>query len=206
MVPLPYAALAEHSEPRETGTSFLAEWRPDYRDVDVTRNDEPWKRLHEKLLQQWAAEWVAAAEAHSAAEEKKKFLHRCFQIPNVLIPIVLAPILAGKLVAENQIVVVMALVLSGVAGGVMSVMGWERVSEQHAQAAFRYVDLTSDVEELMAKERRFRPRCDVTMQRFKMRMDNASRLSPPVSLAPVSARRPPCDGSESTSEEMAEDA
>lgn len=212
VVPLPYVAVGSGSQPCETGTAFLSEWRADPRDADAPRSDEPWSDLHEKLLQDWAEEWTAAQAAHSAAETRKKCLHRCFQIPNVLIPIVLAPMLAAKVVSEDQLVVIMALVLAGVTGGVMSVMGWERVSEQHAQAAFRYADLLSDAEELMAKQRRFRPRCDVTMQRFKMRMDNASKLSPPVSVPPKAASPGAprfgsgCDGDNSSSEEAAVDA
>ena len=192
-VRLPYADTA----PRETGGPFLETWKHNDRDTDAARSDEPWTDLHEQLLQHWAAEWTAAAAAHSAAETKKKCFHRALQIPNVLIPIVLAPLMAGKLVGESSIGVVLALVLSGVAGGVLSVMAWERMSEQHAQAAFRYVDLISDAEEVLAQQRRFRPRCDVTMQRFKMRMDNASKVSPPVSVpaATVPGDTGDCDSS-----------
>lgn len=35
---------------------------------------------------------------------------------------------------------------------------------------------------MLAKDARFRPRCDVTIQKFKMRMDSAERHSPPVSI------------------------
>ena len=177
-MPLPYVDTGPH----ETSGPFLETWKHNELDVDAARSDEPWSDLHEQLLQQWAAEWIVAAAAHSAAEMNKKCFYRAFQIPNVLIPIILAPLVAGHLSGEDSLGVVFALVLSGVAGGVISVMGWERASEQHAQAAFRYVDLISDAEELLAKQRRFRPRCDVTMQRFKMRMDNASKVSPPVSV------------------------
>ena len=65
-------------------------------------------------------------------------------------------------------------------GGLVSHLALDRKSEKHGQASCRYSDLLSDAEEVLCKERRFRPRCDVTMQKFKMQSDSADRTAPPV--------------------------
>jgi hypothetical protein len=88
-------------------------------------------------------------------------------------------------VSEQSPLVVLALIASGLAGALQSILQWERQSEQHCQAAFRYADLLSDAEEVLCKERTFRPSMDITIQRFKMRMDSAERYSPSVSIPSV---------------------
>ena len=61
------------------------------------REDEPWSEANERLLRSWSMVWSAKTEAHAAAEVKNKWQHRILQIPHVLIPLILAPILAGGL-------------------------------------------------------------------------------------------------------------
>jgi len=189
------AAAAE----RVTGTPFLAAetWRSPSPPaaVETQQVEEAWTEKSELLLYTWSSAWDQKAAAHGAAEGRARCRHLALQVPTVLIPIALAPLLAAQYVQENSIIVVLALIVSGLTGALQSVLGLERKSEQHAQAAFRYADLLTDVEELLCKDRRFRPRCDVTVQKFKMRMDSAERYSPPVSVPP-----PP----DSSSEEAAE--
>ena len=105
------------------------------------------------------------------------------QFPTVLIPIIMAPLLAANKVDETSLIVIIALIVSGLTGALQTILGMERKSEQHAQAAFRYSDLLSDLEEVLSKQPRYRSRCDMTIQRFKMRMDSAERYSPPVTTA-----------------------
>lgn len=177
-ITLPYASSAEIL-PSETSTStFMHNWHSVPSDIDAPRDVEPWSDLHETLLREWASNWEEAAKTHNEQANLKMRWHRLLQIPNILIPIVLAPLIAGKFVGDDQIIVALALILSGVAGGILSANGWERSSEQHDQAAFRYVDLISDVEEVIVKKRRYRPGCNITVQKFKMRMDSAAKYSP----------------------------
>ena len=169
-----------------TGTPFLAAetWRypSSPAAVETQQVEEAWSEKSELLLYTWSSSWEQKSAAHGAAGGRARCRHLALQVPTVLIPIVLAPLLAAQYVQENSIVVVLALTISGLTGALQSILGLERKSEQHAQAAFRYVDLLTDVEEVLCKDRRFRPRCDVTVQKFKMRMDSAERYSPPVNV------------------------
>lgn len=177
-----YAAAAE----RVTATPFLAAeaWRPPGPACagEKLQVEEAWTDKLELLLYTWSSSWDQKAAAHGVAEGRARCRHLALQVPTVLIPIVLAPLLTAKYLREDSIIVVLALIASGLTGTLQSTLGLERKSEQHAQAAFRYADLLTDVEEVLCKDRRFRPRCDVTVQKFKMRMDSAERYSPPVNL------------------------
>jgi len=144
------------------------------------RLEEGWSVKTEALLLAWSTQWDAKSTAHSDAEANKRWKHQCLQLPTVIIPIVLAPLLASQYLSETSPAVVILLVVSGLAGALQSTLQMERKSEQHAQAAFRYADLLTDAEEIMSKDRFFRPTMDVTIQKFKMRMDSAERYSPPV--------------------------
>ena len=166
--------------PQESEASYLESWRPAEHDVDERRSEEPWATNHEECLLAWASEWKNSAAQHSSKEIHLKFLHKVLQIPNVLIPICLAPILASNLVTDNNPFLILALIISGLTGGLMPILTLEKRAEQHSQAEFRYRDMLSDLDALLAQNRRFRPRCDVTMQTFKMRMDMAAKLSPAV--------------------------
>ena len=178
-----YAALE-----KVTASPFLAAetWRgPSPPSMEANRQvEEAWTDKSELLLYTWSRSWDEKSAAHGAAEGTARRHHLALQVPTVLIPIVLAPVLAAQYLREDSLVVVIALVISGLTGALQSILGLERKSEQHAQAAFRYADLLTDVEEVLCKDRCFRPRCDVTVQKFKMRMDSAERYSPPVNIPP----------------------
>ena len=166
--------------PQDTESSYLQSWRPDVQDTDNIRNEEPWSDNHEACLLSWASKWEQIAVQHSKKETQMKYLHKLLQIPNVLIPIALAPILASKQLSENNPLIILALIISGITGGLLPILTLEKRAEQHSQAEFRYTDMLSDLEALLAQQRKYRPRCDVTMQNFKMRMDIAAKLSPNV--------------------------
>ena len=154
----------------------------DCQDKTSTHREE-WNSNAEALLMTWSTSWDAKAAAHGAAEASKRWGHACLQIPTVLVPIILAPLLSSLYVSEQSPVVVFALIVSGLTGALQSILALERKSEQHAQAAFRYADLLTDAEEMLCKERLFRPPMDVTISKFKMRMDSAERYSPPVCIS-----------------------
>lgn len=143
---------------------------------------EDWNTKTETLLMTWSISWDAKSIAHGKAESSKRWGHSCLQIPTVLVPILLAPLLSSQYVNEQSPCVVFALIISGLTGALQSILQLERKSEQHAQAAFRYSDLLTDAEEILSKGRAFRPPMDVTIQKFKMRMDSAERYSPPVTI------------------------
>jgi len=148
----------------------------------VGRFREEWNSKAEALLMTWSTAWDAKAEAHGVAEANKRWRHLCLQVPTVLVPIALAPLLSSQFISEQSPIVVISLVMAGLTGALQSILQLERKSEQHAQAAFRYSDLLTDAEEVLCKERLFRPPMDVTISKFKMRMDSAERYSPPVVL------------------------
>jgi len=162
-----------------TGTPFLTDWKSGGSE-DTSRADEPWSDMSERLLQSWAKEWEARANSHAAAERFKHFWNMVLQLITTSIPLVIAPLISAEIFNERDTIIVLLLIFVGVAGGVQSQLGWGRTCERHAQACFCYADLVSDAEELLAKERKYRPGCSVTIQRFKMRMDSADRYSPPV--------------------------
>ena len=87
-------------------------------------------------------------------------------------------------IGDDSALAALTLVISGLAGGLDTLLSLEATSERHGQTSWRYKDLVSDLEEILCKERRFRPRCDVTMQRLKMQADNAERTAPPLAGAP----------------------
>ena len=94
----------------------------------------------------------------------------------------MAPVLAGNFLDKNSLGVVVALVLSGLCSGLSTLFNYDKKAEKHSQTAFKYGDLVSDAEEILAKPRKFRPKCDITIQRFKMRMDAVNCYAPPVAV------------------------
>lgn len=181
--PLMQGMLGPRVQERVTSTPFLDDQHAREASPDVPREQESWTTVTESLLFAWSTTWEQKCKAHEEAEAWARKHYRLLQIPTVLIPIALAPVLAAKMVAEDSAVVVVMLILSALTGALQPILGLERKSEQHAQAAFKYSDLITDAEELLAKERRFRAPSNETVSKFKMRMDAAARYSPPVAAA-----------------------
>ena len=162
--------------------SFLANWTPSRLPSDETlREDEPWSTQTESLLHGWSRDWSRRVDAHSLAEEQARSWHLLLQLPTVLIPMVIAPLLCARVLLEDNLIVLAALLVSSLMGALQSVLGLERKSEQHSQAAIRYGDLLSEAEEVLAKSSRFRPQCDVTIKSFQLRMSSVHRYAPPLS-------------------------
>jgi hypothetical protein len=102
------------------------------------------------------------------------------QAPTVLIPLLLAPPTGAGLMDSASAVTCALLVVAAACGGMASLLGWQGESEKHFAAAYRYFDMHTDVEEILSRAPRFRPRCDVVISRFKMRMDSAQQHSPVI--------------------------
>ena len=124
--------------------------------------DEPWSDANEELLRSWGSRWSALAEAHETAEAWKRRCAFMLQLPTIIIPLLLTPLLARGVVTEDSPVGMALLVGSGVCSGLQTLLDWGRLSEKHAHTADKFKDLTTDLQELLAKARVYRPRCDVT--------------------------------------------
>ena len=62
---------------------------------EIAQEEEPWSDGHEDLLETWKATWIRLSDAHGAAESRKRMQHRILRAPVVLVPLVVAPLLAG---------------------------------------------------------------------------------------------------------------
>jgi len=140
--------------------------------------DEPWTVSNEELLKSWGARWRSLQLQHEAAEAYKRKGAFLLQLPTIIIPLMLTPLLAKGIIQEDSPLSLLLLISSSACSGIQTLLDWGRISERHAQTANKLRDLVTDLEELLAKQPLYRPRCDVTMQRFKMLMVTTERNAP----------------------------
>jgi hypothetical protein len=164
---------------------------------DTMEKDEKWTSTQETLLQQWAQQWALNMAAHEVAARHKRRVHVLLQTPTVLIPLLLAPPTGAGLMDSAGAVTCALLVVAAACGGLTSMLGWQGESEKHSAAAYRYFDMISDLEEVLSQAPRFRPKCDVVISRFKMRMDSAKQNSPGIDLF-----KPTSDAASETGSEL----
>ena len=147
---------------------------------DRARTEEVWTRTTEKLIVGWAKGWTKASDAHAAAGRKKRFLNNVFQVPMTLIPLALTPLTSTSLLEATHFVVVGGLVLVACLSSFQTVMRFDAAAEKHDSSSWRYLDLISDVEEVLSKRTYNRPDPDMFVSKIKTRSEFVARFAPDV--------------------------
>jgi hypothetical protein len=153
-------------------------------DDDIVRVEESWTIESEVLLQHWAIRWGLQEDAHIIASLFKRRLYYWIAIPTTIIPLATVPLTTPAVVdmPHVSIVITIALVVTAALSGIASMFRFDKAHADHENAAFRYADLISDVEEILSKRRKFRPDVDMTVSNLKIRSDTLKRYSPDVSI------------------------
>lgn len=150
--------------------------------ADVERQEEVWTSESEILLSEWSKEWHLRTSQHEISMRWWKRCHYMFEIPGALLPLIVSAVWGELPPAEGAPLATATLGLAGSLSALATLLQAAEKSERHLHASHRYADLISDAEEMLCKQRAFRPDVDVTVQGFKMRSDTLLRISPHVHI------------------------
>ena len=147
---------------------------------DIIRQEEAWSDNNENLLKAWAKEWHIRAALHENSRLFWKRVNYLLGIPNSTFPLIVAAIWDKIPSKEKDTIATIAFGICGALSSLVNTLKASAVSTEHHHASKLYLDLLSDVEEILSKERSYRPDADITVQEFKMRSDALVHCSPPI--------------------------
>ena len=148
--------------------------------ADRQRLEEHWTKTSQALLVRWVDSWESLATAHTMAARKKRCMHHSLSIPVTIIPLVITLFTSKSFIEDSNIVVVIGLSFVVVLNTINTIMRYDAMSQKHDNAAFRFQDLITDVEEVLSKQVADRPDPDIFVFSVKTRSDFIGRLAPDV--------------------------
>lgn len=178
------------SGPKETGAGHRFLRHHIATGVDNPRQEEVWSNEAESLISEWSREWHVRAAGHEIAMRWWKRCHYLLEIPSAVLPLAVSAIWGKLPPAEGAPMATGTLALAGGISALATLLQADAQSERHLHASHRYADLISDAEEVLCKQRAFRPDVDVTVQGFKMRSDALLRISPHVQTQAIDDPEP----------------
>ena len=146
-------------------------------DRDVSREEEPWNRRNEALIVNWLEE--SRVLKHDTWGNVCEVKHRRWALPAVLLPTIMAPVSAtfhGQ--SWARYLDMSAFLATAIASAISTFYNYGGLAERHYKASACFADLSTDIEECLTKNRRFRPAADIFVQGAKIRFDELNKQGP----------------------------
>lgn len=146
---------------------------------DIERDEEPWDEPHEELIDKWRESCKSLARSHEDAAQAYKKKNVMYGLPSLMIPMVMAPLSAAlKDYDYISYIETIAFMSTAVASAMVQFFKFSAKSERHFSFATRYADLVTDIDQELAKARRFRQQVDTFSLKVKMMYDALNRSAP----------------------------
>lgn len=149
-------------------------------DEDVpSQPEEPWDTPQENLIGRWrdASDSLAAAHEGRAAVCKRKSVW--YGLPGLMIPTLMAPL--STVLKDSEWIAYVetaAFMTTAAASAMVQFFDFSGKAEKHFAFAARYADLVTDIDQELAKPRRFRQQVDTFSLKIKMMYDALNRAAP----------------------------
>lgn len=148
-------------------------------EADAHRTEQPWLKESEALLKTWRAEAVASSSKHLSLARWCRSRHIGMSIAGMLIPGIMTPMsVLTRSIPNASYVEMVAFAATGVLNSVSAVMDYGARSERHYSYSGRYADLVTDIDQELAKPRRFRQPVDTFTLHTKMIYDTLNLTAP----------------------------
>lgn len=153
---------------------------------DAMRNAAPWTHQVETLLNEWCKIWRVRANLHLHQSEAYANWQSCLAIPCVALPLLFAPVSSGfssyscnaAELKTKDLTLAVGFIACSVSSALNAFFKWGEESVKHREAGKHYLQLISDVEELLAMHRKHRPELSVTLRTLKMTSEGILKTAP----------------------------
>ena len=143
---------------------------------DGDRVEMPWQSREETFLENLKEDCIHLSNCHEIASKAAKCKYTLFQLPVVILPLVLAgisPYLPEGFNALRD----MGMLTTGILGGISSFFNFGKKQNQHNEFSGKYQALAAMIHSELIKPRRFRIALDVFLERVttqKSHLDDGS--------------------------------
>jgi hypothetical protein len=147
--------------------------------IDGERVEMSWNEKIEELLKRWSEECRKLSEKHNEASKRKKCIHYGLQIPIIIAPFVLgfSSSFYGEDHDYNRYVNSYGNLVLGILSGVNTFINYGGKQKEHENACNRYNEVCLDIESILIKHKKYRIPADITIERFKQRIESLNKFS-----------------------------
>lgn len=130
---------------------------------DPNRLELLWDNKIEAQIIKWRDEMSVNEKLHTIYGRKFKKLHNMFAIPNIIIPLILSALM--KQLDEQDLVVSLLLISSGIFSGISHLMGFSKRSQRHFEVGNSLSKMVKEIELELSKPKKMRISADVYLER-----------------------------------------
>jgi len=156
---------------------------------DPNRKELLWDSKIEQQILTWRDEMSKASELHTIYGRRFKKLANIAAIPNVIVPLVLSTL--HKTLKDQEIVVSLLLIASGIASGISLLFNFQKRSSKHHECANNFQKVVRDINLQMSKKKSMRIPADLMLQRVYHEYTSISDASPDVKSVSMKNRHLP---------------
>jgi hypothetical protein len=145
------------------------------------RLEEPWGTSAEEMLALWSSDCQAASETHAACGKHFKRLFTYWSIPGLLLSVVMGGV-TGVLADDPNIqyVNMVGFITLGAIQGVNSFFNFGKKEQRHFEYATRYLEISTNIQAELVKNRAFRIPADVFLTEMRMCKQQLDRNAPVI--------------------------
>ena len=147
--------------------------------IDGERVEMSWNEKIEELLKRWSEECNELSQRHHEASKRKKRIHYGFQIPIIITPFVLgfSSSFYGEEHDYNRYVNSYGNLILGIMSGINTFINYGGKHKEHENASNRYSEVCLDIESILIKHKKYREAADISIERFKQRIESLNKFS-----------------------------
>lgn len=149
-------------------------------DDENIRKEESWNDINEKYMCTLINKCKINAEQHEKSGYYFKKKNTQWGLPAVLLPTIMAPIsvLIDIYPKVSKYINAIAFLLTGIIAGVLSFFKYSEHMTNHFNMSKRYIDISSDIEIELIKQRMYRQQINIFSTKIHMNLDNLIKSAP----------------------------
>jgi hypothetical protein len=142
---------------------------------DVDRMEEGWGERNQAFFKEMQAEIKHKANLHDVASHSNKKKYIWTAVPATILPLVLANV---SIFCDVKYVDTVGLTVVSVINGMQNFFNFSKKVETHNTFSGKYMELSSEIDKILIRSKRFREPFDVVLERITMKKQDLDNNAP----------------------------
>jgi hypothetical protein len=142
---------------------------------DIERGEEIWRDKNENFFKKIQAEIKHQANLHDVASHKNKRKYIWTAVPATVLPLILANV---SMFCDVKYVDTVGLTVVSVINGMQTLFNFSKKVAAHNEYAGKYMELSSEIDKVLVRSKRFREPFDVVLERITAKKNQLDSNAP----------------------------
>tara|TARA_R110000822_G_scaffold186035_4_gene325167 strand:+ start:9593 stop:10105 length:513 start_codon:yes stop_codon:yes gene_type:complete len=151
------------------------DYTPESKDTE-SRKELLWESREEQLLLKWCDDCEIRSTNHEIKSKKNKVKFIIFQLPAIILPIVLSGL--SPLISCDSLFYSLAMMSIGLISGIGMFFNFGKKSQTHGDYSNKFFEIKTEINTELSKPKSYRIACDVYLEKTKQQYNNLVKTSP----------------------------